>query len=512
MSDGDELLAGRYRRLSRIGRGGMGEVWLAADELLERRVAIKRLFGGRDVPDPVSLERMMREARLAARLDHPNAVTIHDVVLADAHPHLIMQYVAGSTLGERIADGALPLSDAARVVGAVAAALAEAHAIGIVHRDVKPANVLIDERGRALLADFGIARSSSDAKLTQTGLFIGTPGYLAPELARGEEATPASDVYALGATLYTAVEGAAPFDDGSPNTLALLHRILTQPVPPPVRAGELTPVVVAMLASDPAARPTAAAVAAELSAWTTPDETTRRIRHRVETAERPAPTVVRPSAAPLPPTVVRPSGPPGMTGQPADPAADPLGTLVGAIDYAAHLTDGWSGDIADWEDLIADEIAPNLRFDDQVDLFVPTLFAIDPDHRSGFPRRLVRALGVARAGATLALGDRVICAWNTGSWSARHFSLHLEYRKVQRVDEVEYSEGDFDYDALEVATDSYVWAILFSREVELRPLRDLLAGRLRGAVRPEWRDGHVERWLIQSGGSAPRTEPGWPDE
>jgi hypothetical protein len=500
VSDG-ELLAGRYRRMSRIGRGGMGEVWLARDELLERRVAIKRLFTG--TPDPVSLERMMREARLAARLDHPNAVTVYDVVVADQHPHLIMQYVAGATLDEMIKQALLPPAEAARIIGAVAGALAHAHQLGIVHRDVKPSNILVDEGGRPLLADFGIARANSDAKLTQTGMFIGTPGYLAPEVARGEAATPASDVYALGATLYTAIEGHGPFDDDSGNTLAVLARVLTQPVPPPVRAGGLADLIMAMLAPDPNIRPHPAGAAQYLAGW------------RGEAARPPdvATTVVRPTPPPRPasvptigPTVIRPAVPA------SDDVVDPISTLIGAHDFAQELTNGWCGPIERWSDLVYDEITPNLRFNDYVDLFVPTLFAIDPELRTGLPRKLVRALAVARAGATLTLPDRLICAWNNGSWSDRHLSVTIDYQNIRQVGEIEYTEAGTDYDAVEIITDSFIWAVLFSRDADLRPLKDLMIGRLRGAVRPEWRDGRVERWLVHDGGSGWRAEPGWPAE
>jgi hypothetical protein len=209
------------------------------------------------------------------------------------------------------------------------------------------------------------------------------------------------------------------------------------------------------------------------------------------------------------PTRIRSGATPPTGGPPVPAVIDPLSTLIGAVEYAADLTDGWSGEIANWEDLIADEIAPNLRFDDQVDLFVPTLFAVDPDARAGLPRRLVRALGVARAGATVALADRLVCAGNAGSWSARHFSLSVAYRDIRQVDEVEYTEDGVDFDALEIRTDDYVWPILFSRDADLRMLRRLLTGRIRGWIRPGWRDGNVERWLVHDGGTHWRPEPGW---
>src|SRR5207248_779710 len=182
----------------------------------------------------------VREAKLAARLDHPNAVTVYDLVVENGVPHVIMQFVSGQTLATLIASGPLSLAQTAYVGSSVAKALAEAHALGIVHRDVKPANILIDERGRAYLGDFGIARRDTDTALTQTGSFLGTPGYLAPEVARGSGASAASDVYSLGATLYAAIEGRPPFDDDGANMLALLARIITERPTPPRRAGPLT--------------------------------------------------------------------------------------------------------------------------------------------------------------------------------------------------------------------------------------------------------------------------------
>ncbi|HKF34333.1 MAG TPA: serine/threonine-protein kinase [Jatrophihabitantaceae bacterium] len=179
-------LTDRYVRRRLLGRGAMGDVWLADDQLLHRPVAIKQLRSVGDTQDRTNLDRIVREARLAARLSHPNAVGVFDLVIDNGMPYVVMEYVAGKTLAERIHErGRLGVDDARSVIGQVAAALAAAHAAGIVHRDVKPSNILITERGLAKLADFGVARQAGHATLTQTGLVIDTPAYLAPRGGTG---------------------------------------------------------------------------------------------------------------------------------------------------------------------------------------------------------------------------------------------------------------------------------------------------------------------------------------
>src|SRR5690242_13892438 len=188
------VIGGRYECVELIGRGGMGEVWRARDTLLQRDVAVKRLAYGDGAGDDVTIGRSMREARLAARLNHPNAVGIYDVVVDDGLPCLVMELVSGKSLKELVAqqkDGRLDPIAAARIGRQVAAALGVAHRAGIIHRDVKPANVLIAADGTAKLTDFGIARDEGDAGLTSTGTFIGTPNFLAPEIALGGNHSPA---------------------------------------------------------------------------------------------------------------------------------------------------------------------------------------------------------------------------------------------------------------------------------------------------------------------------------
>ncbi|MGN6605428.1 MAG: serine/threonine-protein kinase [Jatrophihabitans sp.] len=251
------VLAGRYQFLHRLGRGAMGEVWLAEDLLLNRKVAVKRLpvQGGGDT----DLERMMREARTAARLNHPNVVAVYDVVLDEGRPHVVIEYVPGSSLDDLLAEqGGLEPGRVAAIGAAIADALAEAHANGIVHRDVKPANILISDKGVPKLADFGIARAAADPNLTATGLLIGTPAYVAPELALGGTADARSDVWSLGMTLFAALEGRPAFaPTGTEQPIVVLHRIVTQPVPHPTLGGPVSAAVLRLLTTDADARPTA---------------------------------------------------------------------------------------------------------------------------------------------------------------------------------------------------------------------------------------------------------------
>ena len=223
------MIAGRYRLERQIGRGGSGTVHLAVDEVLGRQVAIKRI-GLIPGSDAAELERAEREARLAAALNHPHVVSVFDLVDEEDVRWLVMEYVDGETLSERVrSSGPMDAVEAATLLGQTADALVEAHDHGIVHRDVKPSNILIAD-GAAKLNDFGIARSEDDPSLTQTGLVTGSPAYLAPEVASGSSATTASDVWSLGATLYHAVIGRAPYDV-SGNVMGGLYRIVHEDPP-----------------------------------------------------------------------------------------------------------------------------------------------------------------------------------------------------------------------------------------------------------------------------------------
>ncbi len=255
-----ELLAGRYRLASVVGRGGMGTVWRARDEVLDRDVAVKEVIipgGVADADRDMLLERTLREARATARLNHPNIVTVHDVFNEAGRPWIVMEFVRARSLQDIVdADGPLPPRRAAEVGRQTLAALRAAHDIGVLHRDVKPGNVLITDADRAVLTDFGIAYVEGDTTLTQTGLIIGSPAYIAPERAQGERAGPAADLWALGATIYAACEGRPPHQRTDP--VSVLAAILTEDPPPPRNAGPLGPVLRGLLRRDPAQRMTAA--------------------------------------------------------------------------------------------------------------------------------------------------------------------------------------------------------------------------------------------------------------
>ena len=251
--DGGRLIAGRYALQGVIGRGGMSSVWLGRDTVLERDVALKPLglLPGQDAPD---LARAEREARLAARLDNAHVVAVFDLLTDDGEQWLVMEHVDGRNLAQLVAErGPLPPDAAARLLCQAADALAAAHRSGIVHRDVKPSNILVTPQGQVKLTDFGIARAYSDPTLTATGLMTGSPAYLAPEVASGSPATAASDVWALGATLFHALTGEPPYDARG-NVMGALYRIVNDDPPRPRDAGWLAPVLERTMAKDPAER------------------------------------------------------------------------------------------------------------------------------------------------------------------------------------------------------------------------------------------------------------------
>jgi tRNA A-37 threonylcarbamoyl transferase component Bud32 len=258
------LLDGRYRLIAAIGRGAMGVVWRGWDELLERDVAVKEVR----VPSMISSDdagivhqRTLREAKTAARLNHPGVVTVFDVVEEHGSPWIVMELVQARALDRIVTeDGPLRPLAAALVGECLLSALSCAHLAGVLHRDVKPSNVLIDAGGRAVLTDFGIATFDGDPGLTQVGMVVGTPGFTAPERLRGQPATPASDLWSLGATLFAAVEGRGPFERaGGP--AAVMDGIVNEKAPRAPSAGTLMPVIDALLRTDPATRPDAASAA-----------------------------------------------------------------------------------------------------------------------------------------------------------------------------------------------------------------------------------------------------------
>ncbi|WP_206785570.1 protein kinase [Amycolatopsis sp. MtRt-6] len=263
MTDAGELIAGRYRLETRIGQGSMGVVWRARDERLDRVVAVKQLDYDAAIGQAAGEQasrRALREARLTARLRHPHAITVHDVVEADGGPYLVMEYLPSRSLAQILLDReTLPADEVARVGTQIASALAAAHAEGVVHRDVTPANVLLGESGVAKIADFGISRATGEGTVTGGGFIAGTPAYLAPEVAGGREAGFPADVFSLGATLYRALEGAPPFGHDD-NAITLLLRVAKEEVIPPRHTGPLAEVLTRMLQRDPEARPAMAEV------------------------------------------------------------------------------------------------------------------------------------------------------------------------------------------------------------------------------------------------------------
>jgi serine/threonine protein kinase len=245
----------------------MGAVWEGWDERLRRSVALKVFHAQDQLPAAEAeqlTERAMREARVVARLQHRHAISIYDVVEYEGRPCLVMEFVPSETLAQILGELTTLLEHEAATLGAqVASALAAAHAAGIIHRDVKPANILIDYDGTARISDFGIAHAFGETTLTSAGMLTGTPAYLAPEVARGEDSSYASDVFSLGSTLYAALEGRPPFGDQR-NPIGLLHRVASGQITPPEHAGALTPLLTEMLSPDPRDRPTMAQVADDL--------------------------------------------------------------------------------------------------------------------------------------------------------------------------------------------------------------------------------------------------------
>ncbi|MFJ9148119.1 serine/threonine-protein kinase [Streptomyces sp. NPDC102270] len=254
------LLAGRYRLADPIGKGGMGRVWRAHDEVLHRAVAIKELTAALYVSESdqaVLLARTRAEARAAARINHSAVVTVHDVLDHDGRPWIVMELVEGRSLADAVKEDArIEAREAARIGLWVLRALRAAHSAGVLHRDVKPGNVLLARDGRVLLTDFGIAQIEGDTTITRTGEVVGSVDYLAPERVRGADPGPSADLWALGATLYTAVEGRSPFRRTTP--LTTMQAVVDEEPAEPLNAGPLGPVIAALLHKDPALRPDAA--------------------------------------------------------------------------------------------------------------------------------------------------------------------------------------------------------------------------------------------------------------
>lgn len=328
------MIAGRYTLEREVGRGGMGAVWLATDEVLGREVALKRvgMAPGGSTPD---LTRAEREARLAARLNHPHVVAVYDLVQDGEDQWLVMEYVAGTDLGALVQrDGPLEPDTAAVLLAQAADALAAAHAAGIVHRDVKPSNILVTPEAQVKLSDFGIARAEADASLTQTGLVTGSPAYLSPEVASGETAGPASDVWSLGATLFHALSGRPPYEVGG-NLMGALYRIVHEDPPRLGRetAGWLAPVLRATMKVDPTRRWSMAQVRDFLAAGPSraTGAATTAVLPTADAEPRPAP---RPAPAPPPAAA---AAPPAATASTSTHGRRRPGVLLGAALAVAGL-------------------------------------------------------------------------------------------------------------------------------------------------------------------------------
>ncbi|WP_329335676.1 serine/threonine protein kinase [Streptomyces sp. NBC_00663] len=349
------LIAGRYRLLARLGDGGMGTVWRAKDETVDREVAVKEPRVPDHLPEREranAFERMRREARAAARLDHPAVVNVHDVAVVDDQPWIVMELVQGRSLGDALQEGTLGAREAARIGLEVLAALEAAHAAGILHRDVKPDNVLLGRHDRVVLTDFGIAQIEGETSLTDTGGFVGSPEYIAPERVLGQRPGPASDLWSLGVVLYAATEGVSPFRRS--NTPATLQSVLNAtPAAPAAASGPLAEVITGLLQKEPARRPNAA-----------------QVRALLETAARPsapAPTQVGRLAEGSAPSGGVRLGRKTLIG---------LGAAIVAAAVAAYLViaDPFAGPLPDgWKTVHEKDVAASLA--------VPT------EYQSGYPDR-----------------------------------------------------------------------------------------------------------------------------
>ena len=288
----ERLLAGRYRLGAVLGRGGMGTVWRAEDETLGRTVAVKELRFPSSIDEDEKrrlITRTLREAKAIARIRNTSAVTVYDVVDEDDRPWIVMELVEGKSLAEAIReDGLLEPRRAAEVGLAILDVLRSAHREGILHRDVKPSNVLIAEDGRVVLTDFGIAQVEGDPSITSTGMLVGAPSYISPERARGHKPGPAADLWSLGGLLYAAVEGAPPYDKGS--AIATLTAVMTEPLEEPKNAGPLKDVIYGLLNKDPAQRLDDAGARAMLNA----------VIHAPEPKAEPEPAADATRVVPLP--------------------------------------------------------------------------------------------------------------------------------------------------------------------------------------------------------------------
>jgi tRNA A-37 threonylcarbamoyl transferase component Bud32 len=360
------VVAGRYRLRRLLGQGSMGTVWEAYDEYLQRPVAVKEVRQPPGMPRAEAdelRERTLREARAIAVVSHPNVITLHDVAREGEDPFVVMEYMPARNLSELLrAFGPLEVPHAATVGYAVAAGLAAAHEAGITHRDVKPGNVLVAQDGRVKLTDFGISRNVAEMTMTSTGIMLGSPAYIAPEVASGKEVTPAADLWGLGATLFAAVEGRPPYDPDGP-VLETLSAVVNGEVPTPSHAGPLTEVIAALMVKDPAGRASLADVRKMLHPLLPPpgtpiytanleDVPTRGVIAPVPVTARSAPEPETPAATPAVPALAADPGPlPFLMPGPGAPARRPrrpgrlratLVTLTAVVLFVAAAGGGFA--------------------------------------------------------------------------------------------------------------------------------------------------------------------------
>ncbi|MFF9521420.1 serine/threonine-protein kinase [Streptomyces achromogenes] len=348
---GFRLIAGRYRLEERVGRGGMGVVWRASDEVLGRRVAVKEFLPDDSLPDDDARrrrDRTFREARAVCQLRHPHIIVVHDVVEHDGRPYLVMELVDGPSLAERIArDGPVGPAEAARIGIALLSAVHTAHEAGVLHRDIKPANVLIESgTDRVVLTDFGIAQVEGATTLTETGSFVGSPEYTAPERMSGLRTGPESDLWSLGALLCTALSGESPFRRDSLG--GILHAVVSAEIRPPAEAEPLLPVVLGLLERDPDLRLGAADAERMLRTYLETGRTPAapgghrpagahgigRL-HRIGGRTHKPPVAYSPTRPDLPEGVPPPPGPAHPTAQPPPARPAPRGALVASLLVAA---------------------------------------------------------------------------------------------------------------------------------------------------------------------------------
>ncbi|MEW2387850.1 serine/threonine-protein kinase [Streptomyces venezuelae] len=357
MSRPEHVIAGRYRLLAPLGEGGMGTVWRARDEVLGREVAVKEVRAPAGLPAPEVdrlYVRLEREAWAAARIPHRNVVTVYDVASEHGRPWIVMELVRGLSLSDVLeAEGALAPQRTAEIGAEILGALRAAHDAGVLHRDVKPGNVLIANDGRVVLTDFGIALVEGSSALTMTGEVVGSPEFLAPERALGQRPGPASDLWSLGVLLYAAVEGSSPFRQDTP--LSTLRAVVDEELPPARRAGSLTSVIEGLLRKNPDERMSAAVAERDLrivAGGGTPHTEAAFPYLPTTTAERPPSEATPPAPYPVPPP-----GPATVVGSPADePRRDrrarvalvaglvALALALGGITYALVGRDDNGGD------------------------------------------------------------------------------------------------------------------------------------------------------------------------